>query len=486
MMKAKVINGWILGFIFVLAIILRVIAFSYRNAFEDDECRLLSVILDKSWLQMFFNLGEAQSAPPLFIILERLWGCIWGFKEHSLKLISLGASLVSIYFFYKLSLKILTNSVVIIIANLLFAINIKLITFSSIIKQYSADVLVGLICCLVLPQIDITKLSKRKLLLCIFGLILLPLISLPSFFFIGLFFLLKLIQNFKNKSFYLRFLWIILPFITVMGVYYIFNLAPSKLSMDEWFPHYWDTGLVGFSFTNFMQAIIQQVEYLFQPNKYSWAILILLSIGIYFLIKEKRAVSSYILAVLGFAIFASILKLYPLAGRVALYLTPLLILICIKPFEMIYFKKPVFYCLLTCFILAFGKYFSGYTKTLFLPETYINYSPKILMQILKTEFNPKTDVVVCNSASSSSYIFYSSFYQFKNDEVYELPLYGEPYQEDLETLNNLKSGQKYWFYLIKDYDTYNSFPLILDWAKSQSILKHYKDRNSHLILIQKL
>ena len=85
MMKTKVINGWILGFIFVLAIILRVIAFSYRNAFEDDECRLLSVILDKSWLQMFFNLGEAQSAPLLFIIFERLWGCIWGFKEHSLK-----------------------------------------------------------------------------------------------------------------------------------------------------------------------------------------------------------------------------------------------------------------------------------------------------------------------------------------------------------------------------------------------------------------
>lgn len=487
MTRTKTIYWWVLGFIFALAISLRIIVFSYRDSFEDDECRLLSAFLNKSWWQMFFALGDAQSAPPLFIIFERIWGNIWGFGAKSLKLIPLVSSMISLFLFYKLSLIFLKQKPMILIANLLFAVNMKLLFFSSVIKQYSNDVLVSLICCLTLYRLNIMKLSKKGLFLLSLILSILPLVSLPSLFFIGAFFLVNLFNNLKNKGFYLRILALSLPLLMTFILYYFYNLLPSKVSLEEYFPNYWDIGLIGFSWLNFVKAQAMLFRYLFYPNIYYLMAIVLFYFGIYFVYKDKKQIYKYVLAVLSFVLSASILKLYPIEGRVALYLVPFLILLFLKPLDKFSLKNPVFYLFLLIFFVAFGKYNYSFPKEILKEASYINYSPKILMQTLIKNYNSNTDVVLCNSTSSASYIFYSSYFNFNNNEIYEIPLYGEMSQDEiLRVLNSFKSGQNYWLYLIKDYSANEKIPTILKWAMDNKILFEQKDRDSYLILFKKL
>ena len=48
----------------------------------------------------------------------------------------------------------------------------------------------------------------------------------------------------------------------------------------------------------------------------------------------------------------------------------------------------------------------------------------------------------------------------------------------------LKKNQKYWFYLIKDYEKDKVFPYILDELEKKDILYLKKDRESMLIHVQ--
>lgn len=471
----------------MLAVGLRILAFSYRDSYEDDECRLLSAFLDKRWIQMFFNIGGAQSAPPLFIIFERFWGCIWGFGERSLKCIPLVSSFMSILLFYKISTEIFSKKYSILIANFLFAINIKLILFSSIIKQYSTDVLVGLLCTLFLPKIDITELSIKKMILLSLFLIILPLISLPSLFFIGAFLLINIINNFRNKHLYYRLFGIFFPFIVGLIFYYFFNLAPSKLSLDNAFPDYWDIGLIGLSFHNFAKMQSTLFNYIFYPNDCSVFTVILFYFGIYFTLKNKNNITQFLLYFIGFVLLASILKVYPIAGRVALYVTPFLIIFCTKPLEEFPFKRKQFWLFMICFLIAFSKYNVTFANELINESSYINYSPKALMKILVQQFNPQTDIILCNSASSSSYLFYSSLYNFNSKEIYELSLYGTMDDAEIKSiLNNIPSNKHCWFYLIKDFPSIKKIPAILKWSESQKVLYKKQDRDSYLIQVKKL
>lgn len=487
MTREKTILGWILGLIFVLTVGLRILAFSYRDSYEGDECRLLSAYLDKSWIQMFFNIGDAQSAPPLFIIFERFWGCIWGFGERSLKWIPLIASIASIFLFYKISTEIFTKKYSIIIANFLFAINIELIYFSSIIKQYSTDVFIGLLCTIILSKIDITQLSTKKIIWLSLFLITLPFISLPSLFFIGAFLFLNLINNFRNKHFYYRLAGTILPFLTVLIFYYLFNLAPSKISLDSAFPNYWDDGLVGLSFSKFVKMQIITFSYFIYPNICSIFAFTLIYFGMYYTYKQGNNIARFLIFTIVFGILASILKLYPFAARVALYTIPFLIIFCTKPLEQFTFKNWKLYIFIICFILTFGKYNISFAKELVSESTYINYSPKVLMKTLAQHFNPKTDIILCNGASDASYLFYSSFYKFSSPQVYELPLYGAIEDSEIKSaLNELPSNKNYWFYLIKDFSATPKFPAILEWIESQDVLYKQKSRDSYLIQVKKL
>ena len=185
----------VIGLILLLGFIVRTNLYWSSNAFEDDECRLTITMLDKNLWQMFLPLGDAQSAPPIFMFLSKILANLFGYKERVLHFIPYVASIASLGFFYNICKNYFSKKLTTIIATFLFSVNLPLISYAFTFKQYSLDVLIALVCINYFPKIDIKSLDIKKLIWLSVILMILPLISLPSLFFIAGLFMLNLIKN---------------------------------------------------------------------------------------------------------------------------------------------------------------------------------------------------------------------------------------------------------------------------------------------------
>lgn len=480
MTNSKRMIGWILGFIFAFAVLLRTVVFVYRSEFEDDECRLICAMTDKSWWQMFLCIGNAQSAPPFYLFLERIWGSICNFNEYAVKMIPYLCSIVSLHVFWKVSGKYFKNQYSRLLGMFLIAVSQPIITYSSIAKQYTSDVLVCLLCAYFLPEINILSLDKKGMIKLLIILILLPFISLPSLFFIGAFIITNVLSGLANRKELARRLAIILiPFMVIMGLYYFFNLIPSKASLDMYFPHYWDEGFIGAH--NFLAVLVINFKYAFYPNVFTLFELGLFIAGLFFFAKEKDIYGKYTLILFALILFASVFKLYPYMSRVALYSYPFLILTCVKPLDIAKFKTVWFYAICFVYLISFCGYNFSLLKTFAYRKTFINYAPRTLMVDLVDKYNSKTDVVLCNGASSASLLFYAGKVGFLPEKLEELP---KP-ENLVEYLESLPSGQNYWFYLVKDYTQSPIFDKIMEWSMEEDIVYGKQVLDSYLFVIRR-
>lgn len=473
--------------IFLLGVFLRLKLYFTCSVFEDDECRLAITMLGKNLWQMLLPLGDAQSAPPLFMICSKILANICGYSERVLWLIPLLAGIAGMFYFYKLAEEYFEKKISVIISLFIFAVNSMLIQYSSIFKQYSTDVLIGILCLYYLNRIDINSLNKKQFLILAFTFVLLPFVSLPSIFFIGGILIMNFAKSYRNKKILSRMFIIILPFAVMMILYGVFNLIPSKVDMDTVFPNYWNDGFLNVSYEGVMKIFVGNIKYYLSPNTMSLFTLILLLWGVVLMFKDKtKALSHYILIVYALILLVSALHLYPYCLRVGLYAISMFILIIIKPLDFYEYKKPIFYLVLLLVLASLFKYDLTYINGLNENEL-CRYSPKKLMIELQERFNPKTDVVICNSASAASYIYYSSKYNFRTDNVYEMDIYPNTKTTTINYLQNLKSGQRIWLYLVKDYKKSQIFPYIKEWLcakKPEDILYSIKDKDSLLVYIQ--
>lgn len=475
-----------IGLILLFGFILRTNLYITSNTFEDDECRLAITMLDKNLWQMFLPLGDAQSAPPIFMFFSKILANLFGYRERVLHFIPYVASIVSLGFFYNICKNYFSKKMTTIIATFLFAVNLLLIFYAFTFKQYSLDVLIGLICINYFPKIDIKNLEIKKLILLMIVLIILPLISLPSLFFIAGLFILNLIKNYKAKEFYKNFLIICIPFVLAMGIYYWNVLLPSKIDLDFAFPNYWENGFWEFSIAGLMRIITFNFLFDFAPNRLLLFLIILFAFGLVSCIldrKNTQKTSCFLIGVLFTALFASLFNVYPMVGRVSLYLTSIFLLFILRPLDIVKNKLGLVSILLMI-VLGFLQYTPTYLYNLRNDNQIVKYAPESLMQILIDKFNPNEDIILCNSASVSSFLFYSSRNKFYTDDVRDMDIRPATKEAAEEYFKNLKKNQKYWLYLIKDYEKDKIFPYIMDELKKKDILYLKKDRESMLIYIQ--
>lgn len=477
---------FLIGIIFLVGVFIRTNLYINGTAFEDDECRLAITMLDKNLWQMFLPLGDAQSAPPIFMFLSKILANLFGYEERVLHFIPYVASIASLGFFYRICKNYFSKKLTTLFATFLFAINLMLISYAFIFKQYSLDVLIGLICINYFPQIDIKSLNVKKLVLLSIALMVLPLISLPSLFFIFGLFILNLIKNYKEKEFYAKSVAICIPFVLLMSIYYWNVLLPSKIDLDLAFPNYWENGFWNFSIFSLVRIITFNFLFDFAPNKLMLFIFILFVLGFVGCVLDKKdtqKTSYFITVVLVTALLASLFNIYPMVGRVALYLTPIFLLFILRPLDIIKNKIGVASILLMI-ILGFVQYSPNYLYSLRNDNEIVKYAPESLMQVLIDKFNPKEDIILCNSASVSSFLFYSSRNKLYTDNVREMDIRPATREAAKTYFNGLKKNQKYWFYLIKDYEKDKVFPFILDELEKKDILYLKKDRDSMLIYVQ--
>ncbi len=467
LMKSKKVCFYyiVIIILFVLAVFLRTKLYLANDIFSDDECRLALSMLNSGSI---FYLGYAQSAPPVFVLLSKMITGLFGFTEHAAKFIPFVSGLGSVFLFYKVCAKYLNSCAGIAAGLFIFALSQPLISFSVIFKQYSLDVLAALLCLYYLPQIKVSELSFKKFAALCCGILLLPLISLPSLFFIAAFFAINSARNWK------RVLVLSLPFAVLIGAYYFLSLAPSKADLYNYFPEYWNDGFWSFSLNEFLKLLVLNIRFYFLPNNLSLASIILMFWGIYLFIREKQY---FVLLVFLFILLSSLLGLYPLSGRVGLYALPIFLLFILEPLDIN--NKTVILAGLFL-ILSVCKYDWNYIKNLTNTDYLVSYSPKKLMLIMMDKYNPKKDIVLCNPASSPSYLFYSSKYGFETKDIYEMPV---DFSKDY--LDGLERGRGYWLYLIKDYNRAQVFPMIFEWLKGQNVKYSKRERNSYLIYVEK-
>lgn len=478
----------VIGLIFILGIFLRTSLYISNNVFEDDECRLVISMLDKNLWQMFLPLGFAQSAPPVFLLFSKLAGELSGYAEAAMKFIPFVSGIAAFALFFLFCKEYFSQKLSLVICLFLFAINQNYIAYSSVFKQYSADILFCILCLFFFPKINIAMLNTKKLSILSLILILLPLCSLPSALFIAAFIILNLIDNFKNKEFYKKLIFILIPFVFCMVLYYIFNLVPSKVNMDEIYLNYWDNGFWKLSLVDFIRILAFNLKFDFAPNNLALFEIILVIWGSFICAidwSEKRKISLFILFSIIIAFFTSLLHIYPLAGRVGLFLSPLFILTSILPIDKSEFRKLTYWTAIVFIIFAFCGYSVNYLSKCNDSSYVFRHSPASLMLELKDKFNQGEDVVLCNAASSASYVFYSSKYQFNTPDVYEMDIKLSDESSVNEYLNGLSKNQKYWLYLIKDYRRKPIFPYIHKWLENKKVLYLKKEKDSYLIYFEK-
>ena len=479
----------IIGLILLFGVFLITKLYIVGNMFEDDECRLALSMTDKNVWQMFLPLG-AFSASPIFMFFSKMIAKLTNYNEYALKFIPYVVSILNLLLFYKLAESYFNKKISVILSCFLFTVNFNLLYFSSIFKQYTIEVLITILCLKYLPESNILEMSKKQFILFSFVLAILPLISLPALYFIFVFLMINIFRNFKSRIFYKKFFIFVIPIICIFGLYYCFNLIPSKALQLEHYQNFWN----GVYSVSFIPAIASVFKFLFAPNKYILCLLLSICVsGLYILCKknEHNEINIYLLSVLFLAFLSSGLNLYPLLiGRTAIFLIPILILLLIKIFDLSNLNKILRYFMIGITLLGIYSSFSpSYISKIYdVRPTFRYYAPDEFMQIIINNGNSEKDEIITTESSMYYVFFYGYKYDFDIDKIKIIKINkGNDVKEEVyKYLNSLPSDKYYWFYLIKEYPRSPQQIYVIDWLKNKQSAYYEKKYNSYLYYIKNL
>lgn len=467
--------------IIILGILFRLKGFLVNPSFWHDECGVAWNIKFKSYSELFGVLRFLQVAPPLFLIATKSLTQIFGYSEMVFRFIPLVAGCLSVIAFYFLASKVLNTKSSVFWATFLFAINQELINYSFEFKPYGIDVLFVILLLLFFINLNVEKLDTKKII--VYGLLIafIPWLSFVSMFVIAggilnIFF--KALKN-KDKNALFKIFCFLFPLLIsvlfYLKFYLIKNYTGTHMTSD-WSPYF-----VTLNPMHFMYLLSGNIQYLFTPVKYLLFPIILLFWGIFAYAKEKSPF--FKIAGLGLMVFliASFMHIYPFADRVILFLIPIFILFMIKPLDTISFnKKMELSIVLILFFFTAAPQINQVND--FSKSQNINRGefPREMMQFMTRNLK-STDNIYVSGISNTEFVYYSSFYNIKNNTIQE-KFTNTPNKDYIKLLNNLPKGY-YWFYLPFDYAKNPINSTIETWANTKKILSEFKNNKSILMYV---
>lgn len=306
-------------------IVLRLRQYLANRSLWLDEAMLALNIIHKDIWALFGKLDYEQGAPLGFLLLEKLAATLLGDGERALRLLPLMAGCASLILFYLLARKIL-NITGLLTALALFAFSPTLIYYSSEVKQYATDVFFTVLLLYLFTHLS-SRMTNDQLLL---AGILAPWFSHPAIFVLAALGLTLLFQNRRNP---LPTLAMGAGWLVSFGALYLASLR--GLSENEFLREYWGE--------YFRASPLDSLLGLFSnpggltANAHALLAATLLGAGFLlagkttlrpirvngFLPSPQAETAFALLLVFFFTWAASWLELYPLAGRMALFLVPI-------------------------------------------------------------------------------------------------------------------------------------------------------------------
>lgn len=303
--------------------ILTLVQFFQNRSLWLDEAMLALNIIRKSPLSLFKPLDDEQVAPILFLQIEKLFSHVMSYSEYGLRLFPLICYVFSAFFLYKILKGISKELFFVAFGLLFFSLNANLIYYASEVKQYMTDVMIGVwIPYLILKEYPSQQ--RRILWLGMAGAISLFLSSItPIILFCAAMYLI--FSGWKNRIF------TFIPLLKIFGLWFVFFLVyyfsfvhkhPTRDAMI----HFWTHFGGGFPPMNkgYFNFVFSKIYYHFTIYGKAGIFLFLMFItGIFSLLKKKKY--NYILLFLlplVLHILLSTFRMYPLNGRLMMYLLP--------------------------------------------------------------------------------------------------------------------------------------------------------------------
>lgn len=340
---------WILpSLIIILGILIRIHIQFLEWSFNGDEVNLGLDIINNDFKELLYPFHNNQSAPPLFLLLEKIISHIA--KPHiSLKIISFLASCSSIFLFNRIIKNSFRPSIYLILLAL-FCFNPFVLSNSLTLKQYSLDLMMSLIA--VNYFFWDKEYFKTFIFFCVFCLI-----SNVGLFFSASFVIFHLIKTIwvkRQKLFNWKLVKRISPYILAPIPYLLFfiwflNQAGAS-NMKNYMVNYWSGSFMPLDLSIFKWLAIQgKVIFIFFFSTY-WFIgipmLLLFIFSTYVTLQKRHQIYQnkihgiILLYIIGVTIhlFLSALKMYPFSDRLFLYLAPGIYLIIGVGLEYIHQK----------------------------------------------------------------------------------------------------------------------------------------------------
>ncbi len=460
-------NKLLLLIVFILSIYLRLDAYLINNSFFTDEILLAQNIFERDYLTLIFPLKYFQSAPVLFLFISKFISNNIGITELILRFIPFISALGSLFVFYKITNKLYTSHWIKAAVLLTFGINYQLLFYTQCFKQYSSDVLCGLI--ILYLSLTIENLTKRKYLLLGLCFAILFLFSFPAIFFIAAFTISRLIYFKKYKSEFL--LSLVFPIISIIPLW-LFNLRYT--SHSDYLLSYWHRGFELFH----SEIWLINFDFLFYDYKFPLLLIILLIAGAYFLYKKNKFYFINLCSIIVLPLLAALLKLYPFERRLILFILPVLILLSFYSIED--FKRYK-----TCFLVGIIIFFSiGWFN---FGKDFVSSNITYLRQDVKPLLNKinKNDKLYLYYGSFWTYNYYAQLKNLPIDNIILPSTFDENNSDKVleKDLYSLSDGV-YQLFFVKGTHTYDKDMRALDkFLSTHTPIEDIKLKQTRLVTI---
>ena len=319
-----------IGVLLVMGFVLRLRQYLTGRSLWLDEAMLALNIVDRSFAGLFQPLDYDQGAPIGFLLVEKVLNLLFGDHEFVLRLFPFMAGVAALVLFYFL-LRRTTTRIGLLAGLALFALGPELIYYSSEVKQYIVDVGVTItLLLLAMPLLEGRAEKKNYTYLGLAGVFSLW-FSHPALFILAGLGIGLIIQAFEERSRPKMSMVLIVGLIWTANLGLLYFVSLRGLSQNTFLLDYWGENFMPIPpwsnwgwFSTVFSGLVQNQLGVYAP---AGLILVLLILGFISLFNKHKTYGFALLTVFILSLAASALRLYPLGGRLSLFLAPLVVIL---------------------------------------------------------------------------------------------------------------------------------------------------------------
>ena len=460
-----------------IGIILPLIQFIYNRSLCGDEVWLSLNIINRNHYELLKPLDYAQSAPILFLQIEKIFSELIPNSEFGLKTFPFICHLLSLFLFNRIIKIVFKNFSTIIFALSLFIFNMTIIIYSNEVKQYMTDILIVMtVYYLILKNYNNDN-NKYTFLIIVGAISIFLSNAAPIILFTTGIYLIHDYYTHKTKKIknlvYVFAVWAISFFL----YYFLFiHYNPTKnIMIDIWEGSFIANNPFDIAFYKFLlQKGSSLLLFLFPFGGLGEWLIILMLTGIISLIKKRRTdIIILTITPIVLTFILSSFKLYPIVPRILLFFVPILIIIFSFGFDYlinIFFgflkirNKTIRFVSIPIIVLMLG-YFCFLNSV----GSYPYKRSEVKNSIRDTEQHiGKNDKIYLSFYFHFPYQYYReiSFMNIDNRTIIGSSLYQRNLNEYYNELNSLEG--RVWFMFIREFHTnYDNKTIVLNYLETK-------------------